>query len=205
MSEHKTIWQIYGKYLVFGVILLLAAYGGWQYTVHQKTKHAQLASEHYDQLLGALRGKNAKQAETHANTLARHYEKTPYAPLAALLLARLHLENNRMDQAIEWLRTSIQLAEKNPGTVEHIARVRLARVLLSQKKLDEALDVLQTKSSNEGYATLYEEVKGDIYVLKKDLIKAKQAYAAALQAAPPGVSVTALQLKQSDLNTREAL
>lgn len=203
MIEQKN-WKIAIKCLAFVFILALVGFGGWKYTVNQKAKHNQQASLAYDKLLNTIRNKETDKAEEQGLNLIKQYAKTPYSSLAALLMGRLYLEQNKFDKSVDFLKEAIKLSSTHSknGPVEHIARVRLARLLSSQNKFEEALTILETKNSNKGYTTLYEEVKGDIFVQKNDLIKAKEAYTAALDAVPSGVPVTGLQLKLSDLNMR---
>jgi predicted negative regulator of RcsB-dependent stress response len=203
MNEQKT-WVTAAKYLILVLVLFSMGFAGWKYTANRKAEQGQQASLAYDKLLNTIRNKNTAKAEEQGLILIKQYEKTPYSSLAALLLGRLYLEQNKLDKSADFLREAVRLsnAHSNKGPVEHIARVRLARLLSSQDNFEEALAVLETKNSNKGYVTLYEEIKGDIFVLKNDLTKAKEAYTAALDAVPAGVPVTGLQLKLSDLNTR---
>lgn len=196
MEYQTSLIQRYMKLIVMTIILALVMVGLWQYQQHQKNKQIELASQHYETLLQLMRQKDYKAAKEEAETLIQLYPKTPYAPLSALMLARVALEQNNYEKAAEQFRFALEKAKGSP--IEHVAKTRLARVLMNEEKYEEALAVLEKPS--EGYVTLYEEIKGDIYHKQNNLSKAKEAYAAALKAAPQGVPTNALQLKYNDLN-----
>jgi predicted negative regulator of RcsB-dependent stress response len=200
MNTQTSGWQRYIKVIVLMGAIALIALSAVLYTDHQKQKRIEEASLLYEGMLQAVRQKDVKKASEQALTLTEQYPRTSYAPLAALMLARIDLEKRNLPKATEHLQLAVRLGEKGP--VEHIARVRLARLLMSEDKLDEALKLLSIPET-EGYITLYEEAKGDVYFKQNDLAKAKACYLAALKAAPSGVPTTSLQLKYSDLNDDE--
>ena len=65
----------------------------------------------------------------------------------------------------------------------HVATLRVARLLLDQGKVDEALARLPAKPP-EGFVARFQDVRGDAFVAKGDVSKARAAYAAALLAYP---------------------
>ena len=50
-----------------------------------------------------------------------------------------------------------------PKALGVVARVRLARVMLSEGEADKALSLLQVTTDISGFEALFAEVKGDIY------------------------------------------
>jgi len=201
MLIHKTIWETYGKYVVLAVLFFCIGFGVWQVLSYQKNQNLLEASKQYDKMMKASQGKDPSKTEELAEQLIDKYSNTPYAALAALLQARIQVDSNQLEKAEQHLNTAMELG--GDGPTGHVARVRLARVLAAENKLDEALKVLLSASDNEGYIALYEETKGDIYIQQKDLDKARESYKTAEQALPPGVQVMALQLKLNDLNNKE--
>ena len=70
---------------------------------------------------------------------------------------------------------------------------------MAQAKPDEALNLLKTVD-DPNFAGSADEVKGDVYVVKKDFPAARKAYEQALKDAPDSqVLLPALQLKLSSL------
>ncbi len=194
-SQEKTLWQQHGKWVIslFGIFLL--TYAGMQFYGHYQSKRALKASVIYDKALTLSQKKDKTEAIQEATIIIDQYAKTPYAPMAALLLAKFAFDDNNLEATEAHLKVAI----KSDSPVQPIARVRLARVLANQNKLDDALAALTDKKAPEGFVPMFEETKGDIYLMQKDKEKAEKAYQAAIEAAPPGVPLTRLQLKQSDL------
>lgn len=197
--DQASLWERYGRLFIIGSLIILIAFTGIQGYGLYLSRQSEKASIIYDHMLTSIREKQFDKVGSQAQDLVAHYAKTPYGPLAALMLARLAFDEKNLDKAIEHLRFAMNASDKGP--VQHVARVRLARVLGAKQKYDEALTVLNPKKRPEGYITLYEEAKGDIYTLKNEPENARIAYDTALQAAPPGAPVTPLQLKQTDITT----
>ena len=83
--------------------------------------------------------------------------------------------------------------------LRHIARLRLARVLIDQGKPDDAIKALSDEPG--AFAARYHEVRGDAYYAKKDLQRASTEYKTALgeSGAQGGVDSALLTLKIADL------
>jgi predicted negative regulator of RcsB-dependent stress response len=203
VKNDQTLWQSYGKHFIVLLVIALTFYGGWEYYKNRQQQKLEAASIQYDKMLNDLRAKEYAKAEESYQIIQNQYRKTPYATLASLLQARVDLEQNATDKAISHLQEAMETAKNQKGPMEHVARVRLARLLSDQKKYKEALALLTSSTTTEGYLPLYEETKGDIYVLQNDLDKARESYALALKAVPQGVTANALQIKLTDLKNRE--
>lgn len=197
VSSNKTVWESYGRYIILGLIVIIASVAGCKYWSYKKEQTLLAASEHYDKMMKGFVARDLNKTAEQAEVLLEQYEGTPYAAFAALMQGRLQVEKNELSKAEAYFEDAIELGGDGPAA--HVARVRLARVLASENKLDEALKVL-SGIENEGYVALYEETKGDIYVQQKNFDKARESYKAAEQALPPGVQIMALQLKQNDIN-----
>lgn len=179
--------------------LFLLAYMGMQFYGHYQSKRALKASLVYDKLLSLSQKTDKAEAIEAANTLMTQYTKTPYAPLAALLLAKFSFEANDLEAT----KTHLNFAIKTESPIQPIAKVRLARVLMDQQKPEEALILLTQHKIPEGFVPMFEEAKGDIYLMQKDREKARIAYQTAIENAAPGVPLTRLELKQADLGKHE--
>ena len=88
--------------------------------------------------------------------------------------------------------------------VKFEAQIRLARILLAEKKYDEALQQVNVINSPH-YKIVVEELKGDIYVAKGDTANARTAYSIAMAELDQSASNTSprmrdfLQIKLDDL------
>ena len=81
--------------------------------------------------------------------------------------------------------------------IAHIAKIRLARTLISSGKLDEASTILGEKLP-AAYESLITELKGDIFYAKKEYKKAREAYDRAILSSG-GQNIETLKLKRDDL------
>jgi predicted negative regulator of RcsB-dependent stress response len=137
-----------------------------------------------------------------ADGIIKKFPTSPYADQARLTLARLSLDDGQLPNAIASL-TDVMNASKDTE-LKHIARLRLARVLIDQGKPDEAIKLLNSDGSGAAapgpFAARYHEVRGDAYYAKKDLKNAGTEYKAALGAGDSGsVNAALLELKIADL------
>lgn len=170
----------YGKLLVVGVLVFLGGNFGWNYYKSTKTDYAESASLLYEQMQKNLVEDNVSDFKVRANYILENYKKAPYAGLANLALARQAVDDKKGDEAKQKLQAVID-SDKDIA-LRQIARIRKARILLSEKQFDQALQVL-SKVDDAAYTTLIEEVKGDVFVAKGDTKSARNAYKAAIDAA----------------------
>lgn len=97
-------WQRYGKLIVAGVILLLAAIGGVIYWQHRQRVAAEQSGETLTQVLREVQSGQGKQALPKLDTLAR--DGTPgYRASALLTKANLALQSGDEKTALAALET----------------------------------------------------------------------------------------------------
>ena len=129
-------------------------------------------------------------------TLQSEYNEYPYAALATLVEAKTLMETEQFSEAekkYQWVINNSDLI-----TLQHISRIRLANLLSSQGKNEEALKALGTDYGS--FKASYMETQGDILVLLKRINEAKAAYDQALQAyAVIGANAQILEVKRNDL------
>ncbi|MDH5738535.1 MAG: tetratricopeptide repeat protein, partial [Gammaproteobacteria bacterium] len=82
--------------------------------------------------------------------------------------------------------------------IAHVARQRLARVLLARGEADAALELVESEDA-PGFQSAYSEIRGDIYVSQGKQMQARQAYQLAIENQPEGASNPILEMKLSDL------
>jgi predicted negative regulator of RcsB-dependent stress response len=82
--------------------------------------------------------------------------------------------------------------------LKHVARVRLAQVLLYQGKPEEVLSLLE-EQENEAFAARYAAALGDAYFALSRYDEARASYQAALGETQPTVNQGLIQLKLMDL------
>lgn len=193
----KKWWRENGSSIVAGVIIGITAIFGWRAYDSHTAQQAEAASTLYEQMLIASRGNDPENVNVYANRIIDGYQSSSYAMFASLMLAKLAAETNDLDQAETHLRWVL---ENNSQTeLNHVARLRLARVLIAGDKLDIAANTLNVSESGEFFAR-YEELRGDIFVKQDKTEEARQAYQKALaNTAAAEAKQSILQMKLDDL------
>ncbi len=197
LERLKAWWNAYGNALIAGVALGVLVLVGANYWFRHRTLSADAASSVYDVMLGELAQKNVTAARADGELIIKRYSATPYAGDAALVLARLSADSGDAAAARAHLRWAI--AHGNGGGVRIVARLRLARILMQEGKLDEALKLANSRD-RDGFASNFDELRGDIFVAEGKKSEARQAYSAALaEAGSQSPYAPVLQMKLDDL------
>ncbi|MBT8131063.1 MAG: tetratricopeptide repeat protein [Gammaproteobacteria bacterium] len=197
IEEIKKWWQANGSFIVTGLILGVGALAGWKYWQHYDEQRASTASAYYDELTQAMARNDQSGATNLQDTLKEKYSATPYASQASLAMAKLYVQGDKPEQAAEELRSVIETAKDE--YLAMVARVRLARVLSSLDRVDEALQVLAVADPGN-FAARFHDVRGDLYAKKNQVNEAKIEYLSALDLFEPGLLDRQLvEMKLSDL------
>jgi predicted negative regulator of RcsB-dependent stress response len=197
----KAWWKQYGTSVIAGLVLGGAIMGGTKYWMSHQNQKAVAASTEYQVLIDALDKDNLDQVLSRGAALVDQYPGTPYAALAALAMAKAKVEQGKFDEAeghLQWV-----IDHGNQPELKHIARLRLAKLLLAEDKADAALAQLGG-ADPDNFQAAYEELKGDIYTHQGKTAQARSAYQAALAAMPEGVDRSNLQMKLDDLGAKDA-
>ncbi len=177
LAEMKAWWNKYGNFILTVITIVLlgfAAYNGWQW--YQREQASQAAGV-YGQLEKAMAARDADKVGAFAEMLTAKYGSTAYASMAALQAARLQAEAGKVDRARESLQWVID--KSSQAELKAIAQVRLAGVLLDEKKYDEALKVL-AGDVPAVQVTAVADRRGDVLVAQGKLDEARAAYTEAL-------------------------
>ena len=174
-----------GPGVLVGILVVVVAGLGW--TTWQQRHHGQLeaASVQYQSLLEAVRQLDRAPtpelqttARHLADTLRKDYEGTTYAQFAALLRARLAVQDKDLAGAESELRWVLD--QKPDAALAEIVRYRLARVLHAKGDDDVALKLVGEGAAG-GYAHAFEKLRGDILLGRGDAAGARAAYEKAQQ------------------------
>jgi predicted negative regulator of RcsB-dependent stress response len=178
LANLKNWWKQYGQALITGVVIGLLLLAGGNYWKQYKVKRAETASLLYENLLADVQQGKPDAMSAAATKLMQDYEATPYAGKSALLLARQRFDARDIAGA----RTHLEWAMKNATevSVQHSARLRLARLLLGQGETTAVLALVNVKDTN-GFASEYEELKADGLLAQGDREGARRAYQAAIE------------------------
>jgi predicted negative regulator of RcsB-dependent stress response len=192
----------YAPWLIGGVLVGAAVFFGIRYFQNYTNERAYKAAAEFSALTVSLQSSDHTRSRQIADGLIKDYASSPYADQAQLTLARLDVDEGRLDQAIVPL-TQVMNDSKDTE-LRQIARLRLARVLTAEGKPDEAIKTLADPVP-AAFAARYHEVRGDAYLAKKDNSHAVSEYQAALGAADAGgINAALLELKIQDLGGPQA-
>ena len=193
----KNWWKENAKSVIGGILIGLAVLFGGRAWLQQQGQHVANASMVFETMMQDMAQDKAKQAAESGAQLLGQYSDTPYAPMAALTMAKIKADEGDLATAKLHLRYAQDNAKKDE--IKHVARLRLARVLLAEGNKDEALKELDSAEPGS-FAVSYEELKGDIYVAKGEVDNARNAYTLALAAMPASDRGRKfLQMKLDDL------
>lgn len=178
LEDLKRWWEKNGKWVIIVAVLGISGYvGGTVWNNHQLSQKVE-ASAKFDTIFKLLDNKQDEQAMAEASKLIEQYKETEYAAGAALALAKLQVEKGDADAAqlhLKWVVDNSQSAE-----MKNIASLRLARLLLGQQKLDDAL-ALVNPANPGAFAGAFAMLRGEVLQAKGDNKAAKTAYQAAME------------------------
>lgn len=199
----KKWWGENGRVVTIGIILGLGGVFGWKAWEARVVSNEEQASVLYEQLVNAAASNTTPEVDELAGTLMDSYPNSGYATLSALIRAGSAFQNDQTDEAIAYLQWVIDNAKHEE--IKTIAKMRTARLLADQGKLDSALDKIRNIRTETLKAPLA-ELRGDLLVSEGKSQNAIEAYLEAL--ANNSLSITMrhrLELKLKDLGADEPL
>ncbi|HET7200023.1 MAG TPA: tetratricopeptide repeat protein [Burkholderiales bacterium] len=192
LAALKAWWKEHGGAVALGAILVAAAVGAWNGWLWYQRSQSVQAAPLYDALQKAARANDLKATQQAAGSILEDFPRSAYAPLAALVSAKVQFQAGDLKTARAQLQWAVDHAKGDE--VRAIAALRLASVLLDDKEPDAALKVLEVKPP-PSFDALYASLRGDILSVQKKPSEARAAYKAALEKADPGPLRETLRLK----------
>jgi predicted negative regulator of RcsB-dependent stress response len=179
IDQLKDFWKKYGSLITWVLILALGGYAGWMGWNSWKQEQSVKAGVLFDELDKAAQAGDTDKAVRVFSDMKERFPGTGYAQQAALLTARLQQEKGQGEAA----RGTLAWATENATEDEYrtVARLRLAGLLLDEKKYDEALKQLDAASGKE-FAGLVADRRGDVLAAQGKKEEAKAAFQAAFTA-----------------------
>ena len=169
----KQWWRDNGRTVVVAAIVsALAVFAGRYWVVYQKQMSEQ-AAQTYHQVLKLVSEEKSTEADTYTQKLLSDYSKTAYSVFAALEMANVYINAQDADTAktyLKWVAENAKLAGH-----KQLAKLRLANLLMNEANFEAALAEIE-QSDSEAFASLFSELKGDIFIKQAKLEQAKQAY-----------------------------
>jgi predicted negative regulator of RcsB-dependent stress response len=184
-------------WMLAGVALAVLIVGGWRWYQTRLEQQRLAAGSRYVLLLAAFSKNELSTAVTLADQLRHDYPKLGYSDQADLIVARLQVENNDEQAALD--RLERVMTSTHDTQVALMARLRAARLQLEKGKPDEALATLKVEQPG-AFALAYAETRGDALLAKGDKDGALKAYREAQAAKGTGVDPALLSLKINELS-----
>jgi predicted negative regulator of RcsB-dependent stress response len=188
IAELKAWWEDNRWYVALAIVGAIVAFAGYRGWLYWSARQAEDAAAMFAPLAEAAKAKDAKKIAEAGQPLIAKHPRSYYASEAALVLAKSAFEAGNLEEArkqLEWVVAN--------GVEEHrgIARMRLAAVLMEQKKYDDALKVLDA-NKDEAFVPLAADLRGDIMLAQGRLDEARSAYKLASEKAGPRNPVKSL-------------
>ena len=173
LAELKAWWDKRGNLVLSTLIiifLVIAAYNGWRY--YQRSQ-SLAASAVFEQLQNATAAGDKAKTREIAGTLLANFGGSSYAPLGALLAAKTLATAGELPSAkaqLQWV-----IDKSRDDELKHVARVRLAGMLLDEKAYDDGLKLLDA-SRPAHFDALYLDRRGDLMFAQGKTADARAAW-----------------------------
>ncbi len=179
----KDWWDKWGNWVYAGVgafVIGAASIQGWRYYETRQNADAEVLFRSVEKTAQEVAAsKDSKKLSEAATAMADAYPRTFQATDAKLLAAKAAFDAADLASAkshLQWV------VDNGRDTYKPIARIRLAAVLLDDKKYDEALKSLE-QVKDEGYASMVADLRGDVLAAQGKKDEARAAYQIAVEKA----------------------
>lgn len=175
----KAFWNRQGNLITWLLVLVLAAYAGWNGWQWYQRDQAAKAGAMFDELDRAARAGDAERSGRIFADLQARYPGTALAQQGGLLAARVQFDKGQADAA----RASLAWVAEHgvEDEMRTVARLRLAALQADAKQHDEALKTLAAATA-PGFEGLVADRRGDVLLAQGKPAEARAAYEAAYQA-----------------------
>ena len=197
----KRWWQENGKSLILTIAVSVGGVLSWNAYQDHQTSESELASVYFQQLMtsapvGQLGETEIAEIRYNSDLLKKEFSASTYAQFAALMMARVEVQEGNLAAAtteLEWI-----IAQQGDEEVRTLATLRLAKLLGAQNQYDKALALLV--DADDAWQLGRLETRGDLLVAQGDLDAARAAYTeASLLAVTSGTNNPLLGLKLDNL------
>jgi len=192
LAELKAWWKQNGGLVLGAIAAALLVFAGWNGWKWYERSQASDAAVLYGALQKAARQGDVKAAREAAGSILEKYSGTSYAPLAALVSAKVNYQSGDLKNARAQLQWAVDHARQDE--LRAIARLRLAAVLMDDNAYDDALKVLEG-TPPAGFEALYLAARGDILLAQNKRAEARAAYKSAIEKTGEAALVQTLRLK----------
>jgi len=184
-----------GTSIVAGVVIGLGGIFGWQFWDSYQANKAAEGAQAYDRFVQVAQQSEPGKTAEQAASLDESFANTAYSHFAALELARQQAEAGELDAAIATLEETREGIRD--GAMQAVIDLRLARLFVSQGKLDEAASTV-SKLDSAAFAAEAASLRGQIAWMqgKNDEARAALEEARALGASDEIVNYLLTELQE---------
>ena len=182
LDQLKSFAKKYGSAMISGILIALIAFFGWEYWQKKNLTEAQNQTAKVQKLMDEAKAVSGQPnalatVSEAADKIVKDDADSVQAIQTQFILAKLAYDKQDYAAAEKALKKVENSKVKDAGLLQ-IVKIRLADSQLAQKKYDDALKTLSTVTEPAFKATA-DELRGDIYVAKKDNASARKAYQSA--------------------------
>ena len=182
LDQLKSFAKKYGSAMISGILIALIAFFGWEYWQKKNLAEAQSQTAKVQKLMDEAKAVSGQPnalatVSEAADKIVKDDADSVQAIQTQFILAKLAYDKQDYAAAEKALKKVENSKVKDAGLVQ-IVKIRLADSQLAQKKYDEALKTL-SKVTEPAFKATADELRGDIYVAKKDNASARKAYQSA--------------------------
>jgi len=202
VEQLKEWWKENGTPLMVGAVLGLSGFFGWKYWSEEQRAAQSAASDLYMTVSEEIGKPDTAKLIENANAVKSKYPDSSYAILSAFHLAKQAVDSDKIDDAIAELNWVIN--NHNGNELVAIAKIRLARIYVTQQKAEQALTLISFDSES-GYAEIASLIKGDALIVLDRKTEALEAYKAANAAGKVTANHSTLKLMIDELTVSETI
>ena len=173
IDELRAFWNRYGNLILTLVTVVALAVAGWRGWEWWQQRQAVQAAGVYARIQQAAQANDAAKARGAATELMEEYSSTAYAPMGALVAAKLQVDAGDTKAAAPLLAWVVDKG-RDDG-LRPIARLRLAGLLLDEKRIDEGLKLLSAAPPAR-FVPLFADRRGDLLIAQDKRDEARAAY-----------------------------
>ncbi len=173
----KAWWKANGNSIIAGVVIGLGGFFAWQWWGGYQDKLAGEGAEAYELFAQTAFGNDVKKTDDAMAQLQSNFGETSYSQFAAMELARQQVSAGSLEAAEKTLDNLLKSAD---SALKPLLQTRLARLLVAQKRLDEAAELLDSINS-DAYAAETAAIRGEIAYQQGDMSGARAALQEAQQ------------------------
>jgi predicted negative regulator of RcsB-dependent stress response len=174
----KSWWKENSKWVIAAVVIGMLVFAGMQYWKKYQAQQATEASKLFAEVQKQTMTNDPKRVNDAVAALVDRFGSSAYAPRAQLLAVQVNLQAKDITLAKNQLSWIVEHAKESG--LQDTARLKLASILLDEKKFDDALKLLNA-THPEAFTGLYADLKGDVLSAQGKTEEAKVEYKQALE------------------------